>query len=89
MLSLARTVSAQYAADRIRMNVIAAGAIATTTAAGSQSEEERAAIPLGRFGVLDDVAEAAVYLASAESSYVTGQRITVDGGVSVRGPAHR
>lgn len=48
--------------------------------------EEAAQVPLGRFGTVADVARAAVYLGSRESSYVTGQRLVVDGGVSVRGP---
>jgi 3-oxoacyl-[acyl-carrier protein] reductase len=41
---------------------------------------------VGRFGTVADVATAAVYLGSAESSYVTGQQVVVDGGVAVRGP---
>ena len=43
-------------------------------------------IPLRRLGLVSDVAEAAVYLASPASAYVTGQQLVVDGGVSVRGP---
>jgi 3-oxoacyl-[acyl-carrier protein] reductase len=86
VLSLARTVAAEYAADRIRMNVVAAGAISTAVAASAQTPDEIAQIPLGRFGTVDDVAAAAVYLGSSESSYVTGQQVVVDGGVSVRGP---
>ena len=86
LLSLARTVSAEYAGDGVRMNVVAAGAISTAVAAAHQSADEAAQVPLGRFGRVADVAEAAVYLGSGESSYVTGQRLVVDGGVSVRGP---
>lgn len=83
--SLARTVAAEYAADRIRMNVVAAGAIATAVAnadVGGWVDE----VPTGRMGTTAEVAEAAVYLASDAASYITGQQIVVDGGVSVRGP---
>jgi 3-oxoacyl-[acyl-carrier protein] reductase len=45
-----------------------------------------AEIPLGRYGSVRDVAAAAVFLASAESSYMTGQSLVIDGGVSVQGP---
>jgi 3-oxoacyl-[acyl-carrier protein] reductase len=41
---------------------------------------------MGRFGVPEDAASAVVYLASPLSSYVTGQSLVVDGGVTVRGP---
>jgi 3-oxoacyl-[acyl-carrier protein] reductase len=86
LLSLARTVAAEYAADRIRMNVVAGGAIATGVANTASAEEWVDEIPVGRFGTSDEIAEAALYLLSDASSYVTGQQIIVDGGVSVRGP---
>jgi 3-oxoacyl-[acyl-carrier protein] reductase len=41
---------------------------------------------MGRFGRSEEIASAASYLLSDESSYVTGQQIVLDGGVSVRGP---
>jgi len=85
LLSLARTVAAEYAADRIRMNVVAGGAISTGVA-NTVPEQWVDGIPVGRYGTSDDVADAAIYLLSDVSAYVTGQQIVVDGGVSVRGP---
>jgi 3-oxoacyl-[acyl-carrier protein] reductase len=86
LASLARTVAAEYAGDDIRMNVVACGAIATPVATAAQHAEQVAEIPIGRFGLPEDAAAAAVYLASPLASYVTGQSIVVDGGVTVRGP---
>jgi 3-oxoacyl-[acyl-carrier protein] reductase len=82
LASLARTVAAEYAGDGIRMNVVACGAIATS----ARPAGDAIGIPMGRRGVPDEVAAAAVYLASPLSSYVTGQNLVVDGGVTVRGP---
>ncbi|MCP9212002.1 SDR family NAD(P)-dependent oxidoreductase [Streptomyces sp. NEAU-Y11] len=86
LASLAKTVAAEYAGDGIRMNVVACGAIATPVAGTAQDPEGAAKIPMGRFGVPGDAAAAVVYLASPLSSYVTGQSLVVDGGVTVRGP---
>ena len=78
--SLARTV-----APAVRVNVLAPGWIATAFANDVMDEEyysERIAeIPLKRFGAPDDVARAAVFLASDESSYITGAVLNIGGGV--------
>ncbi|MEU8222934.1 SDR family oxidoreductase [Kribbella sp. NPDC048915] len=86
LLSLARTVAAEYARDGIRMNVAAAGAIATAVANADDDGEVVEEIPVGRLGRSEEVARAVVYLASDAAAYVTGQRLVLDGGVSVRGP---
>ena len=85
LLSLARTVAAEYAADGVRMNVVAGGAISTGVA-NTTSEEWVHEVPVGRYGTSDEVADAVLYLLSDASAYITGQQIVVDGGVSVRGP---
>ncbi|MGC4804005.1 SDR family NAD(P)-dependent oxidoreductase [Micromonospora sp. DT233] len=86
LASLTRTVAAEYAGDGIRMNLVTCGAIATSVANSGPQPERVPEIPLGRVGVPDDAAAAAVYLASPLASYVTGQSLVVDGGVTVRGP---
>ncbi|WTZ05109.1 SDR family oxidoreductase [Micromonospora sp. NBC_01392] len=86
LASLAKTVAAEYAGDGIRMNVVACGAIATEVANAARPADEVPEIPMRRLGVPNDAAAAAVYLASPLSSYVTGQSLVVDGGVTVRGP---
>jgi 3-oxoacyl-[acyl-carrier protein] reductase len=86
LASLAKTVAAEYAGDGIRMNIVACGAIATAAANAAQPVGDVPEIPMRRLGVPHDAAAAAVYLASPLSSYVTGQSVVVDGGVTVRGP---
>jgi 3-oxoacyl-[acyl-carrier protein] reductase len=70
-MSLAREL-----APIIRVNVIAPGSIR----AGKSLKLNSTAIPVGRWGEPTDVAEAALYLASSEASFVTGQVIMVNGG---------
>jgi 3-oxoacyl-[acyl-carrier protein] reductase len=77
--SLARSV-----APRIRVNVLAPGWIETAFGEGLDEQHRRAiasSTPLGRWGTPDDVASAAVFLASPASSYLTGQTINIGGGV--------
>jgi NAD(P)-dependent dehydrogenase (short-subunit alcohol dehydrogenase family) len=89
--SLARTLGAELAPRGIRINAVSPGPISTPFAGKlGLSEQELKAfaegvegqVPLQRFGEADEVARAALFLASDESSYVTGTEIVVDGGLS-------
>jgi NAD(P)-dependent dehydrogenase (short-subunit alcohol dehydrogenase family) len=90
VISLTRSIASYYAPQGIRANVVCPGLITTPM---SQRAQENAQIrgrltqlqPLtGDFGSPQDVAQAALYLASDESAFVTGTILTVDGGWTVR-----
>jgi NAD(P)-dependent dehydrogenase (short-subunit alcohol dehydrogenase family) len=87
--SFARTWTTDLKDRRIRVNAISSGTIDTPgledlLASGDAGEERcnmvARAIPLGRFGRPDEVAEAVVFLTSNESSHITGSKLFVDGG---------
>jgi NAD(P)-dependent dehydrogenase (short-subunit alcohol dehydrogenase family) len=90
VISLTRSIASYYASRRIRANTICPSLIATSMSQRAQeSQEIRARLPqlqplTGDFGTPNDVAQAALYLASDESSFVTGAVLTVDGGWTVR-----
>jgi NAD(P)-dependent dehydrogenase (short-subunit alcohol dehydrogenase family) len=87
-ISLTRICAAEYAEQNIRANCICPGSILTPLALNRRpdiSPEDMAAEfaqrqPLRRVGRPEDIADVALFLASEESSFVTGQAITVDGG---------
>ena len=86
-LMLMKTLALEYGKDKIRVNSIAPGAIQTAineSVWSSKKEMENLLklIPYGRIGQVEDVANAALWLASDESDYVTGTTIFVDGGMS-------
>jgi NAD(P)-dependent dehydrogenase (short-subunit alcohol dehydrogenase family) len=87
--SFARTWTTDLKARRIRVNAVSPGTIDTPglndLLASSEAGKERIkmisnAVPLGRFGTPDEIAKAVVFLASDDSSYVTGTELFVDGG---------
>jgi 3-oxoacyl-[acyl-carrier protein] reductase len=85
LASLARSVAAEYSREGIRMNVVSCGPIATPVARAAQTGAVEW-IPMGRPGESGEVAEAAVFLASPLSSYISGQSVVIDGGATAAGP---
>jgi NAD(P)-dependent dehydrogenase (short-subunit alcohol dehydrogenase family) len=84
LISLNKSLAIQFAGDRIRSNIIHPGIIDTPLQAPYLNDELRAefktAIPLGRIGQPQDIANAALFLASDESSFMTGAEMIIDGG---------
>ena len=88
---LTKAMAMDHAHEKVRVNCICPSIVETELLAGLFDESERgqalrkariAGIPLGRMGRPADVAEMAVFLASEESSWVTGAAIPLDGGLS-------
>jgi NAD(P)-dependent dehydrogenase (short-subunit alcohol dehydrogenase family) len=89
VLMITRALAIELAAHGIRVNSICPGLIETPMSAYALSDPEKrtriqAQIPLGRIGRPADIAAAALFLASEESSYVTGEALIVDGGYIVQ-----
>ena len=91
LVSFVRTWTAELASRGIRANVISPGPTETPMvdvgAKGSEkgtSEYFRKMVPMGRLGTADEIASAAVFLASDESSFITGIDLPVDGGAASR-----
>ena len=86
--SFTRALALELAPKKININAVAPGAVDTPGATGSSSEEVKnqtvAAIPLGRMGLAEDIANAVVFLASEKADYIVGQTIIVDGGWTLR-----
>jgi 3-oxoacyl-[acyl-carrier protein] reductase len=81
--SFSKSLAREVAPD-IRVNILAPGFIETSFAEGAEPKFRQKVIemtPLGRWGTPDDVAAAAVFLASDDAAFLTGQMISVNGGV--------
>lgn len=86
--SMTRAAAVTYGKEGIRFNSVHPGYVDTPmlrrefeVLGGTAEQESLDLIPLGRFAVADDIAQAVVFLASDDSSYITGTQMVIDGGV--------
>jgi NAD(P)-dependent dehydrogenase (short-subunit alcohol dehydrogenase family) len=84
IVAMTRAMALELAPHRIRVNAIAPGLVDTAQPRYGHNEAELAemaqALPLGRMGQPEDIAEIAIYLASQASDFMTGQTIHINGG---------
>ena len=83
---LTKSTAIQHAADKIRCNSVHPGMIVTAMTEATLADPERRKywddnIPLGRLGTVDDIANGVLFLASDDSSFVTGSELVIDGGI--------
>jgi NAD(P)-dependent dehydrogenase (short-subunit alcohol dehydrogenase family) len=87
VLALTRELAVVHARENIRVNALCPGPLRTDLLMGVLDTEAKRRrrlvhVPMGRFGEAREMAEAALFLASDASSYVTGSTFTVDGGLT-------
>jgi NAD(P)-dependent dehydrogenase (short-subunit alcohol dehydrogenase family) len=91
VIALTQAMAVDHAAQGIRVNCIAPGPVYTPMVAEGMTPERRAqrakASPLGTEGTAWDIAYAALFLASPEARWITGQVLCVDGGTTLVGPS--
>ncbi len=84
IIGFTKTIAREYASRGITSNAVAPGYIATamTDALAENTKQDMLkSIPVGRFGSVDDVANAVIFLASPDNGYITGQVIHINGGM--------
>jgi NAD(P)-dependent dehydrogenase (short-subunit alcohol dehydrogenase family) len=90
VISLSESAAGELAQDRIRVNAICPGFIATPLAGGGDAERVREAFarsqPWPETGTGEHIAGAALFLASDDATFVTGEALVVDGGLTAAGP---
>jgi NAD(P)-dependent dehydrogenase (short-subunit alcohol dehydrogenase family) len=88
VLSMTREMAVEYARTGVRVNALCPGPIQTPLMAELLADPAKRArrlvhVPIGRFGHAEEIARAALFLASDDSSLMTGASLVVDGGISV------
>lgn len=89
IIGMTRVMAVDLAEHNIRVNTVAPGTVATERIKQSHNDERRDAwlksVPMGRYGEPHEIAAAALFLASDDAAYITGQTIAVDGGFTIAG----
>ena len=86
VILLSKSMALEYARENIRVNCICPGAVSTPLVERSigvyeeEAEKMRKRVPMGRWARPEEIAQAALYLAFAQSSLITGTTLTIDGG---------
>ena len=85
--ALAKTLAIELAGSNVRVNAVAPGPVVTPMTAAARADKDRVGemlttIPLGRLGEVEDVSAAIQFLLSDAASFVTGQVLCVDGGIT-------
>jgi len=92
VLGMTRAMALDFAEHRVRVNAVSPSLVLTDLAREILSKEANPAAtlarrqaqhPLGRLGEPEEIASAAIYLASEESAWMTGQNLIIDGGLSI------
>ncbi|MEZ5263236.1 MAG: SDR family oxidoreductase [Acidimicrobiales bacterium] len=86
LLGMARSLAREFASRNITVNVVAPGPIATDMTDALTDAQKAAitdAVPVGRFGTAEEVADAVAFLASERAAYITGVVVPVDGGMTM------
>jgi NAD(P)-dependent dehydrogenase (short-subunit alcohol dehydrogenase family) len=89
IIGMTRVMAVDLAQHNIRVNTVAPGTVATPRIKASHNDERRdtwlRTIPMARYGEPEEIAAAALFLASDDAAYMTGQTIAVDGGFTIAG----
>jgi 3-oxoacyl-[acyl-carrier protein] reductase len=81
IIGFSKSMAREVGSRGITVNVVAPGFIATDMTEGLDREQLSTQIPLGRFGSVDDIAQAVLFLASPHAGYITGETLHVNGGM--------